>query len=70
MGTIETQQHDEGNTMDKLLNKYIADRSEANAKALVKYDHKHPFASMCLTQDQADILAQAKRIVEFNSRYA
>jgi hypothetical protein len=70
MGTIETQQHDEGNTMDKLLNKYIADRSEANAKALVKYDYKHPFASMCLTQEQADILAQAKRIVEFNSRYA
>jgi len=56
--------------MNKLLNKYTADRSDANAMALVKYDKKHPFASLCLTQDQADILAQAKRIVEFNSRYA
>lgn len=59
-----------GNTMEKLLNKYAADRSEKNAMALVKYDNKHPFASMCLTQDQADMLAQAKRVVAFNSRYA
>ena len=56
--------------MDKLLNKYAADRSDKNAMALVKYDNKHPFASMFLTQGQADMLAQAKRVVEFNSRYA
>ena len=54
--------------MEKLLNKYAADRSEKNAMALVKYDNKHPFAAMFLTQDQADMLAQAKRVVEFNSR--
>ena len=56
--------------MDKLLTQYAADRSEKNAMALVKYDRKHPFAAMCLTQDQADMLAQAKRVVAFNSRYA
>ena len=56
--------------MEKLLNKYAADRSDKNAMALVKYDNKHPFAAMFLTQDQADMLAQAKRVVEFNSRYA
>ena len=57
-------------TMEKLLNKYAADRSDANAMALVKYHNKHPFAAMCLTQEKADMLAQAKRVVEFNSRYA
>ncbi len=56
--------------MEKLLNKYAADRSEKNAMALVKYHNKHPFAAMCLTQEKADMLAQAKRVVEFNSRYA
>jgi hypothetical protein len=56
--------------MEKLLNKYAADRSDANAMALVKHDKKHPFAAMFLTQDQADMLAQAKRVVAFNSRYA
>jgi hypothetical protein len=56
--------------MDKLLAKYAADRSDKNAMALVKYHNKHPFSAMCLTQDQADMLAQAKRVVEFNSRYA
>lgn len=57
-------------TMEKLLNKYATDRSDANAMALVKHDKKHPFAAMFLTQDQADMLAQAKRVVAFNSRYA
>ena len=57
-------------TMEKLLNKYAADRSDTNAMALVKHDKKHPFAAMFLTQDQADMLAQAKRVVAFNSRYA
>ena len=56
--------------MEKLLNKYAADRSDTNAMALVKHDKKHPFSAMFLTQDQADMLAQAKRVVEFNSRYA
>ena len=56
--------------MEKLLNKYAADRSEKNAIALVKYHNKHPFSAMCLTQEKADMLAQAKRVVEFNSRYA
>jgi hypothetical protein len=56
--------------MDKLLNNYAADRSDKNAMALVKYDNKHPLASMFITQDQADMLAQAKRVIEFNSRYA
>lgn len=70
IGCNTASDNKEGSTMDKLLAKYAADRSDKNAMALVKYDKKHPFASMCLTQDQADMLAQAKRVVEFNSRYA
>ena len=68
--TDTNQRNHRGYTMDKLLNKYAADRSEKNAMALVKYHNKHPFAAMCLTQEKADMLAQAKRVVEFNSRYA
>ena len=66
----DTNQQTKGtHTMEKLLNKYAADRSDKNAMELIKYDNKHPFAAMFLTQDQADMLAQAKRVVAFNSRY-
>ena len=68
--TDTNQRNHRGYTMEKLLNRYAADRSEKNAIALVKYHNKHPFSAMCLTQEKADMLAQAKRVVEFNSRYA
>lgn len=44
--------------MQKLIDRYRANPTDANALAVLAYDRKHPFASMLLTPQDAALLAR------------
>lgn len=44
--------------MQKLIDRYRANPTEANAFALLAYDRKHPFASMLLPKEDIVLLAR------------
>lgn len=43
--------------MQKLIDRYRANPTTANAQAVLAYDRKHPFASMLLTREDTLLLA-------------
>jgi hypothetical protein len=44
--------------MQKLIDRYRTNPTDANARAVLAYDAKHPFASMLLSKDDAILLAR------------
>lgn len=44
--------------MQKLIDRYRANPTDANARAVLAYDSKHPFASMLLTREDTLLLAR------------
>ena len=48
--------------MQKLLDAFTATRSLRDAKRLVSYENKHPFAVCFLSSEQTALLAEATRI--------
>ena len=44
--------------MQKLIDRYRANPTDANALAVLAYDLKHPFASMLLSKDDALLVAR------------
>lgn len=56
--------------MRKLLDKFKATRSLADARRLVNYSYKHPFASAFLTSDDTAVLTDAIAIAREASRPA
>lgn len=44
--------------MQKLIDRYRANPTDANAHAVLAYDRKHPFASMLLAPQDAVLLAR------------
>jgi hypothetical protein len=44
--------------MQKLIDRYRNNPTDANARAVLAYDAKHPFASMLLTKEDALLLAR------------
>jgi len=44
--------------MQKLIDRYRTNPTDANARAVLAYDAKHPFASMLLTKEDALLLAR------------
>ena len=44
--------------MQKLIDRYRANPTDANAHAVLAYDRKHPFASMLLAREDALLLAR------------
>ena len=49
--------------MNRLLDKYRAERSLPNAMKLAAYDRKHPMAACMLSTADADLLREAIRYV-------
>ena len=49
--------------MQKLLAKFKASRSLADARRLVNYSYKHPFAEAFLTKDDNAVLIDAMKTV-------
>ena len=49
--------------MQKLLDTFGDSRSLRDAKRLVSYENKHPFAVCFLSSEQTALLAEATRIV-------
>ena len=47
--------------MQKLIDRYRANPTEANARAVLAYDAKHPFASLLL--DKKDVVLLARLLV-------
>ena len=47
--------------MQKLIDRYRANPTEANARAVLAYDIKHPFASLLL--DKKDVVLLARLLV-------
>lgn len=45
--------------MSKLLARYAADRSAANAKRVVDHYKKHPFSGLMISAFESDLLVQA-----------
>jgi hypothetical protein len=45
--------------MSKLIARYVADPSAANAKRVAAHYHKHPFAGLMLTAAESAVLIQA-----------
>lgn len=45
--------------MKKLVEKYLADRSEKNRLAIVRYVNKHPMAICTLTHDELSVVIAA-----------
>ena len=56
--------------MRKLLDKFKASRSLADARRLVNYSYKHPFAEAFLTGDDAAVLTDAIAMAREASRPA
>ena len=54
--------------MQKLLAKFKASRSLADARRLVNYSYKHPFAEAFLTSDDAAVLTDAIAMAREASR--
>jgi hypothetical protein len=44
--------------MNKLIERFRSDPSDANANRVLAYDRKHPFASLLLTKDDTVLLAR------------
>lgn len=44
--------------MQKLIDRFRSNPTDANARAVLAYDAKHPFASMLLTREDALLLAR------------
>ena len=44
--------------MQKLIDRYRANPTDANAIAVLAYDLKHPFASLMLSKEDAVLLAR------------
>ena len=44
--------------MQKLIDRYRANPTDANARAVLAYDIKHPFASLLLAPQDAVLLAR------------
>jgi hypothetical protein len=44
--------------MQKLIDRYRTNPTAANARAVLAYDAKHPFASMLLSKDDTILLAR------------
>jgi hypothetical protein len=44
--------------MQKLIDRYRTNPTDANARAVLAYDAKHPFASMLLTKEDTLLLAR------------
>ena len=43
--------------MQKLIDRYRANPTDANARAVLAHDRKHPFASMLLTKEDTLLVA-------------
>lgn len=54
--------------MQKLLDAFNASRSLSDAKRLVSYENKHPFAVCFLSSEQTALLAEATRTVSQHQR--
>ena len=50
-----------GDPMQKLIDRYRANPTNANARAVLAYDIKHPFASLLL--DKQDVVLLARLLV-------
>ena len=50
--------------MNKVLAAYIACNSLANARKVVAYARKHPFATCLLTTDHVSLVIEAAKLVE------
>ena len=44
--------------MQRLIDRYRANPTDANARAVLAYDSKHPFASLLLAPQDAVLLAR------------
>jgi hypothetical protein len=44
--------------MQKLIDRFRINPTDANARAVLAYDAKHPFASMLLTKEDTLLLAR------------
>lgn len=44
--------------MQKLIERFRTNPTDANAHAVLAYDRKHPFASLLLTKDDTVLLAR------------
>jgi hypothetical protein len=47
-----------GDPMQKLIDRYRANPTDANALAVLAYDRKHPFASMLLSKEDTLLVAR------------
>lgn len=47
--------------MSKLLAKFAASRSAIDAAKVVAYDRKHPMASVMLSNDEVELLQEARK---------